>query len=54
MQVLLVAQDLRSFVAAYEQAHPGEVVRVAEPVSTDYDVMALVLVPSRRDVKSMS
>src|SRR5918996_36537 len=36
-------QDLRSFVAAYEAAFPAEVVRVTEPVSTDFDVMALVL-----------
>jgi UbiD family decarboxylase len=41
-------QDLRSFVAAYGQAHPGEVVRVPEPVSTEYDVMALVLEYERR------
>jgi 2,5-furandicarboxylate decarboxylase 1 len=41
-------QDLRSFVAAYEQAFPGEVVRVSEPVSTDFDVMALVLEYERR------
>jgi UbiD family decarboxylase len=43
-----MGQDLRSFVAAYEQAFPGEVVRVTEPVSTDYDVMALVLEYERR------
>jgi UbiD family decarboxylase len=41
-------QDLRSFVAAYEQAFPGEVVRITEPVSTDFDVMALVLEYERR------
>lgn len=41
-------QDLRSFVAAYEAAFPGEVVRVAEPISTRYDVMALVLEYERR------
>ncbi|HBH04588.1 MAG TPA: UbiD family decarboxylase [Candidatus Rokubacteria bacterium] len=43
-----MSQDLRSFVAAYERAHPEEVVRVTEPVSTDYDVMALVLEYERR------
>ncbi|OGK78054.1 MAG: UbiD family decarboxylase, partial [Candidatus Rokubacteria bacterium GWA2_73_35] len=31
-----------------ERAHPEEVVRVTEPVSTDYDVMALVLEYERR------
>jgi 2,5-furandicarboxylate decarboxylase 1 len=41
-------QDLRSFVAAYAQAFPAEVVRVTEPVSTDFDVMALVLEYERR------
>ena len=43
-----MAQDLRSFVAAYAEAHPGEVVRVTEPVSLEYDVMALVLEYERR------
>jgi len=43
-----VSQDLRAFVAAYERAHPSEVVRVREPVSLDYDVMALVLEYERR------
>jgi 2,5-furandicarboxylate decarboxylase 1 len=43
-----MGQDLRSFVAAYEAAFPGEVVRVTEPVSTDFDVMALVLEYERR------
>jgi UbiD family decarboxylase len=42
------AQDLRSFVDAYARAVPGEVVRVAEPVSTEHDVMALVLEYERR------
>jgi len=41
-------QDLRSFVAAYERAHPGEVMRVSDPVSLEYDVMALVLDYERR------
>jgi len=41
-------QDLRSFVAAYERAHPAEVVRIAEPVRLEQDVMALVLEYERR------
>ncbi|HEX6209851.1 MAG TPA: UbiD family decarboxylase [Methylomirabilota bacterium] len=41
-------QDLRSFVDAYGRAFPSEVVRVTEPVTTDYDVMALVLEYERR------
>ena len=43
-----MSQDLRSFVAAYAEADPGEVVRVTEPVSIEYDVMALVLEYERR------
>jgi UbiD family decarboxylase len=43
-----MSQDLRSFVAAYERAHPGEVVRVREPVGIDFDVMAVVLEYERR------
>ncbi len=43
-----MGQDLRSFVEAYGQAFPSEVVRVREPVTTDYDVMALVLEYERR------
>jgi UbiD family decarboxylase len=41
-------QDLRSFVAAYDGAHPGEVIRVSESVSIEEDVMALVLEYERR------
>ena len=44
----MTGQDIRSFVAAYERAHPGEVVRVSDPVSIEYDVMALVLEYERR------
>ncbi len=44
----MAAQDLRSFVAAYAASHPGEVVRIAEPVSIEHDVMALVLEYERR------
>jgi UbiD family decarboxylase len=40
--------DLRSFVAAYDKAHPGEVVRITEPVGIEHDVMALVLEYERR------
>src|SRR5213594_439866 len=40
--------DLRGFVAAYERAHPGEVVRVAEPVDLEHDIMAVVLEYERR------
>jgi UbiD family decarboxylase len=43
-----MGQDLRSFVADYERAFPSEVVRIAEPVSLEYDVMALVLEYERR------
>ena len=41
-------QDLRSFVQAYGRAHPGEVIHVAEPVSIEEEVMALVLEYERR------
>ena len=41
-------QGIRDFVAAYEATFPGEVVHVAEPVSTDHDIMALVLEYERR------
>src|SRR5437867_10189845 len=44
----MAGQDLRSFVAAYERAHPGEVVRVTDQVSIEEDVMALVLEYERR------
>jgi 3-polyprenyl-4-hydroxybenzoate decarboxylase len=41
-------QDWRTFIDAYATAHPGEVVRIAEAVSLDFDVMALVLEYERR------
>jgi 2,5-furandicarboxylate decarboxylase 1 len=41
-------QDLRHFVAEYERAFPGEVVRVADPVGLEHDVMAVVLEYERR------
>ncbi len=43
-----MSQDLRSFVAHYEQRHPGEVVRITEPVGLEHDVMAVVLEYERR------
>jgi UbiD family decarboxylase len=44
----MTPQDLRSFVAAYAEAHPGEVIRIDTPVSIEHDVMALVLEYERR------
>src|SRR5262249_19643795 len=44
----MAGQDLRSFVAAYERAHPGEVIRVTDHVSLEEDMMALVLEYERR------
>ncbi len=41
-------QDLRHFVAEYDRAFPGEVVRVADPVGLEHDVMAVVLEYERR------
>ena len=41
-------QDLRSFVSAYASAFPAEVVHVKEPVSTEFEIMALVLEYERR------
>ena len=43
-----MGQDVRSFVEAFERAHPAEVVRVGDPVDLEYDVMALVLEYERR------
>src|SRR5438309_4306603 len=43
-----MSQDLRSFVGAYERAHPDAVVRIVEPVSIAHDVMAVVLEYERR------
>ncbi len=44
----VMAQGIRDFVAGYERAFPGEVVHVTEPVTTDHDIMALVLEYERR------
>src|SRR5262245_9243271 len=41
-------QDVRSFVAAFERGHPGEVVRISDPVDIELDVMAVVLEYERR------
>jgi UbiD family decarboxylase len=41
-------QSVRDFVAAYEAAFPGDVVRITEPVGLDFDVMAVVLEYERR------
>jgi UbiD family decarboxylase len=41
-------QDVRSFVADYERAHPGEVLRIADPVDIEYDVQAIALELERR------
>src|SRR5207249_6326841 len=46
--IAVAGQALRSFVAAYERAHPGEVIRVTDQVSIEEDVMALVLEYERR------
>jgi 2,5-furandicarboxylate decarboxylase 1 len=43
-----MSQDLRSFIADYERAFPGEVVRVTDPVGIEHDVMAVVLEYERR------
>ena len=43
-----MGQGIRDFVAGYERAFPGEVVHVTEPVTTDHDIMALVLEYERR------
>ena len=41
-------QDLRSFVRAFEDEYPQEVVRVSEPVNLEYQPMALVLEYEKR------
>jgi 2,5-furandicarboxylate decarboxylase 1 len=41
-------QSLRGFVSALEQAHPGEVVRIREPVDLAYQTQALALELERR------
>jgi UbiD family decarboxylase len=43
-----MGQGIRDFVDGYERAFPGEVVHVTEPVTTDHDIMALVLEYERR------
>jgi UbiD family decarboxylase len=41
-------QDLRSFVEAYAAAHPGEFLRVTEPVGLEFDPQAIALELERR------
>ena len=41
-------QDLRAFVDAFEQAHPGEVLRITEPVDLSFQMQALALELERR------
>src|SRR5512145_2669135 len=43
-----MSQDVRGFVADYERAFPGEVVRVSDPMGIEHDVMAVVLEYERR------
>jgi UbiD family decarboxylase len=43
-----MGQDLRGFIADYERAFPGEVIRITEPVGIEHDVMAVVLEYERR------
>ena len=49
-----MSQDLRSFVAQYEQAHPGEVVRIAEPVATLTPGSAMSRAMRRRSLRVAS
>ncbi len=44
----MTTQDLRSFVKQYQDAFPGEVVRVTEPVSLEYDIQAILIELERR------
>ena len=44
----MTRQGVREFVSAYGEAFPGEVIRITEPVSLEYDVMAVVLEYERR------
>jgi UbiD family decarboxylase len=41
-------QDLRAFVREFEQAHPGEVLRIREPIAIEHDVQAIALELERR------
>jgi 2,5-furandicarboxylate decarboxylase 1 len=43
-----MTEDLRSFVERYAAAHPGEFVRVSEPVSAEFDIQAVALEFERR------
>ena len=41
-------QDLRSFVQDFETAFPQDVIRISDPISLEYQIMALVLEYERR------
>ncbi len=41
-------RDLREFLAAFEAAHPGEVLRIADPIDLDYDATAIALELEKR------
>ena len=41
-------QGLRSFIEEFELQYPEDVIRVSEPVTLEYDIMALVLEFERR------
>ena len=41
-------QDLHRFLERYEANHPGDVVRIAEPIGLDYDATAICLELERR------
>ena len=41
-------QSLRGFISMLEQSHPGDVVRIAEPVDVAYQMQALALELERR------
>jgi UbiD family decarboxylase len=43
-----VSQDLRSFVDRYAATYPGELIRISEPVSLEFDVQAIALELERR------
>ena len=41
-------QSLRGFISLLDRTHPGEVVRIAEPVDLAYQMQALALELERR------
>ena len=44
----MTKQDLRSFVTQFQDAFPGEVIRVTEPISLEYDIQAILTELERR------